>query len=217
MMELYVIRHGTTDWNAEARFQGSMDIELNSNGRELAGKLGERLEAIHFDLIYSSPLSRAYETACLIRGHRNIQIIRHDSLTELSFGEKEGVPFKEWVNADEPSKFFFSDPLKYIPPKGGETFESACARTRKFVIEVLEPIYKINSDARIMLVAHGALLASMMCYLDNHGIDQFWGNGLKGNCEETIYSYDGKKWNKLAEQDKPALNIYEETVKNDNQ
>lgn len=215
-MELYVIRHGTTDWNAEARFQGSMDIELNANGRELAGKLGERMDAIHFDVIYSSPLSRAYETACLIRGHRNIQIIKDEALTELSFGEKEGVPFKEWVSSDEPSKYFFSDPLKYIPPKGGETFESAVERTRKFVKEVLEPIYNKNPDARVMLVAHGALLAAMMCYLDNHGIENFWGKGLKGNCEETVYSFDGTKWTKTDEKDEATINIYEATAKNDN-
>lgn len=215
-MELYVIRHGTTDWNAEARFQGSMDIELNSNGRELAGKLGERMDAIHFDLIFSSPLIRAYETACLIRGHRNIQIIRDKALTELSFGEKEGVPFKEWVNSDEPSKYFFSDPLKYIPPNGGETFESAIERTRKFVQEVLEPIYKKQPEARIMLVAHGALLAAMMCYLDNHGIENFWGKGLKGNCEETVYNFDGNKWTKTDEKNEATLNIYEATAKNDN-
>jgi len=212
-MELYIIRHGTTDWNAEARFQGSRDIELNANGRELAGKLGERLEKIHFDLIYSSPLSRAYETACLIRGHRNIQIIKDAALTELSFGEKEGVPFKEWVASDEPSKYFFSDPAKYIPPEGGETFESACARTKKFVQEVIEPIYKKTPDARIMIVAHGALLASLMCYLDNRGIKDFWGNGLKGNCEETIYSFDGKTWTKSVENEKAGSNPYEESVK----
>lgn len=211
-MEVYIIRHGTTDWNVESRFQGSRDIELNANGRELAGKLGERLENIHFDVIYSSPLSRAYETACLIRGHRNIQIIKNEALTELSFGEKEGVPFKEWVNSDEPSKYFFSDPKKYIPPKGGETLESACARTKRFVQNIIEPIYEKNPDARLMIVAHGALLASLMCYLDNRGIENFWGNGLKGNCEETVYNFDGKKWEKLAEQETPAVNAYEASV-----
>lgn len=215
-MELYVIRHGTTDWNAEAKFQGIRDIELNSNGRELAGKLGERLESVHFDLIYSSPLSRAYETACLIRGHRNIQIIKENALMELSFGGMEGVPFTEWVNTDHPRKYFFSDPAKYVPPEGGETFPSACERTKKFVQTILEPIYNSNPDARIMVVAHGALLAAMMCYLDNHGVENFWGKGLKGNCEETVYSFDGKSWSKLVEQEKVSENIYEAKVRNDN-
>ena len=204
-MELYIVRHGTTSWNAERRFQGIQDIELNSNGRELAGKLGVKLENVEFDKIYSSPLIRAYETACLIRGHRNIPIIRNDLLREISFGEMEGVPFADWMKTDEPRKYFFDEPGKYVPPKGGETFESACARTKKFVTEVIEPQYK--TAKRIMIVAHGALLASLMCYLENRTVENFWGKGLKGNCEETIYSFDGKKWT-LTEESAPQPNNY---------
>ena len=56
-MELYIVRHGTTDWNAERRFQGVRDIELNENGRKLAGELGSRLDSqnINFDCVYSAP------------------------------------------------------------------------------------------------------------------------------------------------------------------
>ena len=59
-MEVYIIRHGKTDWNKECRFQGAKDIPLNEEGRQAARKLGERLKDIHFDDIFSSPLSRAY-------------------------------------------------------------------------------------------------------------------------------------------------------------
>ena len=208
-MELYIIRHGTTDWNAELRFQGQVDRELNEKGREMAGKLGEHLEPINFDLIYSSPLIRAYETACLIRGHRNIQIIRDPAIMEISFGELEGYTYDQWIATDHPRKYFFSDPLKYQPPEGGETFQAACERTKKFVQKKIEPVYKKNPDARIMIVAHGAILAAMMCYLENHGIENFWGKGLKGNCEETVFSFDGKTWQKIQE-DKAEENPYEE-------
>ena len=67
-MELYIIRHGETYWNHEHRIQGRSDVPLNENGRALAGKTGEALEQTPFDVIYSSPLIRAYETANLIRG-----------------------------------------------------------------------------------------------------------------------------------------------------
>ena len=213
-MELYIVRHGTTSWNAQRRFQGIQDIELNSAGRELAGKLGEKLEGTDFDVIYSSPLIRAYETACLIRGHRNIKIIRHDLLREVSFGELEGLPFTDWMNTDEPRKYFFTEPGKYVPPKGGETFESACARTKKFVQEVIEPLF--GKAERIMIVAHGALLASLMCYLEGRGVDNFWGRGLKGNCEETIYNFDGAQWKLTEESKTPQPNNYMEGVNNDN-
>ena len=64
---------------------------------------------------------------------------------------------------------------------------------------VIEPIEASRTDARIMIVAHGALLAGMMCYLEGHGVDNFWGSGLKGNCEEAVYQFDGKEWKKTAE------------------
>ena len=64
---------------------------------------------------------------------------------------------------------------------------------------MIEPIQNTNPDARIMIVAHGALLAGMMCYLDGHDVNNFWGSGLKGNCEETVYNYDGKAWSKTHE------------------
>ena len=73
-MELYIIRHGQTIWNATGRLQGHTDIDLDERGRASAIDLGNKLESegITFDAIYSSPLSRAYETACIIRGRQNI-------------------------------------------------------------------------------------------------------------------------------------------------
>jgi len=200
-MELYIVRHGTTDWNAQKKFQGAQDIELNENGRKLAAELGTRLDAakINFDCIYSSPLIRAYETACLIRGHKIYPIIRNQLLTEISFGKLEGLPYDDWINTDLPRKYFFTAPASYVPPEGGETFDSVCERTKRFVQTVIEPVQKTKPDSRIMIVAHGALLAGMMCYLDGRGIENFWGNGLKGNCEETVYTFDGKQWKKTME------------------
>ena len=221
-MEVYIIRHGKTDWNKECRFQGAQDIPLNEEGREAARKLGERLKGVHFDAVFSSPLSRAYETACIVAGAprslRSLSLSKGakgptkiDLLTEISFGEFEGVPFDEWMNTDEPRKYFFDKPGLYVPPKGGETFQSGCERAKEFIHTVLEPIYKKNPAARVMVVAHGAILAALMCVLENRGIDNFWGQGLKGNCEETIYTYDGTTW-KLASEEKPQQNPYMKIV-----
>lgn len=208
-MELYVVRHGTTDWNAQCRFQGRVDIDLNAKGRELAGNLGRKLENVRFDRIYSSPLNRAYETAALIRGHKNIRIEKNDLLTEIGFGEAEGVFYDDWMKTDLPRKYFFSEPLKYIPPNGGETLEEICARTKKFVRTEIEPKYEKNPDGRYMIVAHGALIASMICYLENHGIENFWGSGLKGNCEEAIYEFDGRFWKNISPARQNSENPYE--------
>ena len=211
-MEVYIVRHGKTDWNKEYRFQGAHDIPLNEEGRAAAVALGKRLAGIHFDEVFSSPLSRAYETACIILEHvgalRQGQGPQTNSLlTELNFGEGEGLPFDQWMDTDEPRKYFFKEPGRYVPPKGGETFESGIERTGKFVHTVLEPIYEKNPDARVLIVAHGAILAALMSNLENRTVENYWGNGLKGNCEETIYKYDGKKWT-LASEEKPHDNPY---------
>ena len=210
-MEVYIIRHGKTDWNKEYRFQGAHDIPLNDEGRAAAVALGKRLQDVHFDYVFSSPLSRAYETAQIVTGSLSLskgtQIKTDSLLTEISFGELEGLPFDQWMDTDEPRKYFFKEPGRYVPPKGGETFESGIERTGQFVHTVLEPIYKENPDARIMIVAHGAILAALMCNLENRGVQNFWGQGLKGNCEETIYTYDGKAW-ALASEEQAQENPY---------
>ena len=191
-MELYVIRHGKTDWNAVEKLQGRADIELNASGREDAGKLGEKLEGVHFDAIYSSPLIRAYETACLIRGHRNIPIIRDARLTEISFGVREGAIYSEWLRDDESFNSFFHNPEKYNPPENGESFQSVMLRTKDFLENVIES--QFGKAERFMVVAHGALNAGLTSVIEKRPIERYWGDGLLKNCEEKIYSFDGKIW-----------------------
>ena len=196
-MELYLIRHGLTVWNAESKLQGSVDIELNEEGRELAGQLGRKLEETDFDVIYSSPLIRAYETACLIRGHRNIQIIRDKRLRELSFGDMEGSYYSEWNRPDSPYRYFFTQPEKYLPPPNGESLEELCGRTRDFIQTVLEADFQ--NKKRVMVVAHGALNKGLMCYLEKNDMAHFWGKGLQKNCQASIFDFDGKSWKKLTD------------------
>ena len=188
-MEIYIVRHGETVWNANKLLQGSADIELNENGRALAGVTGEQLETVHFDRIYSSPLIRAYETACLIRGHRNIPIIRDERLKELSFGVYEGENFSELLKDEtDPFHHFFKRPDLYRAPEKGETLEHVCMRAAEFMKEVIEPQY--NDWERVMIVAHGAMNKAIMCHVKQHGIDQFWSGGLQRNCNVIIVNLD---------------------------
>ena len=201
--------------------------------------------------IYSSPLIRAYETACLIRGHRNIPIIRDDRLRELCFGEYEGKNFSKLLEDEsDPFHYFFKEPDKYVAPDGGESLQHICERAKEFMQEVIEPLiydgeknaehdseydkekgetqnsgnnkeYEIESrqhnDAvddndhqnghtltdggleRIMIVAHGALNKAIMCYVKQHGIDQYWSGGLQKNCNVIIVNLDEKGYTVIDE------------------
>ena len=191
-MEVYIVRHGETVWNVDGKMQGHIDIELNENGRALAIELGQSLREVYFDRIYSSPLIRAYETACLIRGDRPIPIIRDDRLREIGFGILEGTHFSEWLKEDCPYRFFFTEPGRYVPPKGGESLEQVCIRAKEFLQQVVESAWE--DTERIMIVAHGALNKGLMCHIERHGTDSFWGKRLQKNCEASIFAYDGCNW-----------------------
>lgn len=191
-MEVYLVRHGETVWNAEGKMQGSMDIELNEKGIEAAKKLGEELKDIKFDRVYSSVLKRAYETAVLIKGDRDIEVIKDKRLIEMSFGCMEGSRFEEWLGDGNPLSHFFHAPHKFIPPEGAESFEQVRDRTTEFVREVIEPLEK--ECERILIVAHGASNKGMMTRMENNDIEHFWGKGLQGNCQATVFDYTNGVW-----------------------
>lgn len=191
-MEIYIVRHGQTLWNQGKRLQGSTDIELNDNGRDLAIKTGIALKNTRIDVIYSSPLKRAYETASLIRGDRDIDIITDERIRELSFGHFEGQNFSELIKDEGLTfRYFFKHPHLYKPADDGESLEHLIERAGSFMHEVIEPLEK-NCE-RVMIVAHGALNKAIMSYIKKHSTEYFWSGGLQENCNVIIVDYtDGK-------------------------
>ncbi len=191
-MEIYIVRHGETIWNKEKRLQGTTDIELGEKGIDLAKKSGEGLRDTKIDVIYSSPLKRAYETARLFRGNKNIEIITDDRIRELNFGVSEGKRYED-LYADETCRFkyFFDQPELYTPSENGETLEHLVERASDFMTNVIEPL--ADSCERVMIVAHGAMNKAIMTHVKKHPISQFWSGGLQRNCNVIILDYtDGK-------------------------
>ena len=107
-MELYLIRHGETDWNRQNRLQGNIDVPLNAEGLRMAEVAAERLSSVHFNKIFSSPLSRAFTTAEIICKNQADLIKKDDRLREISFGSGEGNYYSDWIKSDSPFKYFFS-------------------------------------------------------------------------------------------------------------
>lgn len=159
-----VIRHGETHWNIEKRIQGQHDSPLTEAGRRQAQALGERLARDRFDLMVSSDLGRAMETARLVGEATGLEPLADARLRERGFGAGEGLLYAE-VEERYPGAFRFgpgSDPDFAIP--GGESRRQFHER----VAAAFEALALEHPGRRVVVVAHGGVLGAL--YRHVHGI-----------------------------------------------
>ncbi len=175
MTQLCLVRHGETDWNYRGLVQGSTDIPLNEKGYEQAGEAGAYLKEYEWDFLYSSPLSRAHETAATIGRHIGLSQIHTDRrLQERNFGEAEGMEVslrKELYRG------------RQIPR--AETWEEVQARG----IEVIDELALRHPDSRLMVVSHGGFIAGLLFLISKGDIAP--GNPPLRNTCMNLLSYDG--------------------------
>lgn len=192
-MILYMIRHGETDKNKAKLLQGRSDTFLNEYGRELARITARALTEVDFDMVFTSPLSRAVETAEILKGERDIPVIAEERIQEISFGEYEGHCYAgEHYNIPDPDfGFFFTAPEKYKPAPSGESFEAVIGRTGTFLKELINnPEYE---DKTILISTHGCALKALLANITHCALADFWGKGVYKNCGVAIVEVvDGK-------------------------
>lgn len=182
-MFMYIMRHGETDWNIDAKLQGQTDIELNEHGKQQAVWAAEALSDIKFDMVYSSPLRRAVETAKIVAKNQLDPIIDL-RISEISFGEWEGLSSNTSENKEFLSELykFKNDPFNFSGGPGGENIEQLCARTGDFCKQIMEN--KEYKDKNILIVSHGCAIKAML-YGISKGKEDFWKGGRLTNCELT--------------------------------
>jgi probable phosphoglycerate mutase len=161
---LYFVRHGETDWNAERRLQGQLDIPLNAVGRRQSAQCGGTLHSLMAArhktpadfVFFSSPLSRARETMEILRGilglsHEGYAI--DSRLAELSFGRWEGLTYKD-VRALDRSVLAVRERDKWnFTPPDGESYAKLLVRIRDWQAG-------LTSDA--VVAAHGGVARVLM-------------------------------------------------------
>lgn len=189
-MRIYLIRHGETDLNKHKILQGRSDHELNEYGRELARVTGKALKDVTFDLVFTSPLKRAKETAMLLVSENAAEvkppIFEEERIQEISFGDFEGKCYgKDNFNMpDDTFLNFFDKPERYNTPPNGESFADILKRTGDFLAELMEKDeYK---DKTILLSTHGCALKALLANVRNTPISEFWGDGVHKNCAVSI-------------------------------
>lgn len=154
----YFIRHGQTDWNAEGRLQGHTDIPLNDKGREQARAAISFFKGLKIDLIFSSPLGCAYETAKIIGGGIGAPVKKHDGLKERHFGSNEGRLVRE-IKAE-----YVANPKMEILMEKSD-FPHAIDSESYYVLEnrlvqAVDEVVK-NSQGNILIAGHGAVFSAL--------------------------------------------------------
>lgn len=153
LMDIYLLRHGETDWNKEGLLQGHTDISLNENGRLQVGDTVKKLSGLglRMDYIVSSPLKRALESAQIAACGLNYskeRIVVEEQLIERGFGEGEGLSIEEraakYPDCDYPGMESQEDLIK----RAGEAFWKI--------------VKHCQGAENILLVAHGAILFALL-------------------------------------------------------
>jgi broad specificity phosphatase PhoE len=168
--KIILVRHGETAWTLVNRIQGWLDIPLNGMGRKQAGTIAKELTRKKIDAIYSSRLSRAYDTAKLIARPHSLRIKKEINLNELNQGKWQGSLVKEVEKMpDGLYQQWQGEPLSFRPP-GGESILEVYER----VIHVLEDISRKYPDGRVVIVGHKVVNAVVKCYCRKVNLSQIW-------------------------------------------
>ena len=161
------MRHGQTDWNVQARYQGQTDIPLNPTGIEQARQLSLGLPEQPFAALYASDLSRARMTAAFLGERFNLPVQIDARLREIFQGEWEGRLISEIreryqeLPADERRAL-------YMHPPGGEAVAEVAAR----MAEAVDEMTCRHPDGKVLVVSHGLSVATLICQANRMPLDQ---------------------------------------------
>ena len=155
-MNLYVVRHGQTIWNLENRVQGITDIPLTEQGIKDAEELKELVKSLNIDVVISSPLSRARETAKILVDFK-LPINTDDRIKERDWGMNEGAKI------DEVDRWDCWDVILNTKVQNIESIQDFMYRVSSF-IEEIKIKYK---DKNVLVVTHSAVIRVIHYMLGN--------------------------------------------------
>ena len=168
-MNLILIRHGQSEWNALNQFTGWKDPDLTAKGIEEAHNAGKIINnlKINFDLVFTSALIRAQNTAEIILKEINqsLSTIKNQALNERNYGDLAGL------NKDDARKRWGDEQVHIwrrsydVPPPGGESLKDTGERVLPFFMKEILP--HVCEGKNVLVAAHGNSLRSLIKFLDN--------------------------------------------------
>jgi len=190
-IRIFLIRHGETDWNRIRRFQGRSDLPLNQAGRDQARALALALKDESLMAMYSSPLSRAMETARLIKiFHTSTPLFEEEGLIEMDLGDFDGMEAQQWIHQyPNFQKAWLETPASVTMP-GGENLQEVQARA----IDTLERITRLYpSETTLLICSHNFVILTILCYALNISLTRFR-DLRQGTAALNILYKQGERW-----------------------
>lgn len=156
--EIFLIRHGETVWNTKKLIQGQLDSPLTDNGIRQSNLLSKRIKKINPDIIYTSDLKRAIDTANIINQHINKDVIKISGVRERHWGVFQGADWPK-VKKFFPTqyKYYKNDSKNYTIPNG-ESYNQVAKRT----MDSLSDIIKNHRNQKIVVVTHGGVISPLI-------------------------------------------------------
>ena len=187
MRELILARHGETVWNVEKVFRGRASVDLDEVGIKQAELLGKYLSNWELEVIYSSPIKRALDTANIIARYQKVAVRIAQGLTDFDYGEWQSLPEQEVKTlCPDLLNAWHNSPDKVRMP-GGESLEDVRMRA----VEVVNGILS-RHQGKVLLVSHRVVNKVLICYLLGLGNSHFW-NISQDVGGITIFNYtDGR-------------------------
>ena len=187
MQTIFLVRHGETAWNAEDRMQGQVQhVRLNEKGIRQSKLLANRLAGENIDVVYSSPMERALQTAEIISEVHGVSIITHSGLAERTHGSVDGMTRKEF-RQKHPKVWEVYNKTRELPGiEGAESTKDLEERGFK----AFEEIVKGNPGKNILIVAHGGIAKNIIMHLTGMNHTHF----SQHNCCLNVIKFDGKEF-----------------------
>lgn len=158
MTTLYLLRHGQSEWNILNKVQGQEDTELTEIGIEQANKAAERLKYENIDIIYSSDLKRAYNTAEIVGDKLDLEVNKLNGIREINFGVWQGLDLDTIKKEHgEDYKLWRTEPHK-LNIENAENLQTLKER----VIGDVQKLISENPNKKILLVSHGAAIKALI-------------------------------------------------------
>jgi len=200
MLEIYIARHGQTEWNQEGRLQGWLNSPLTSKGIESAKHLGKKLDAVRFDAFYSSPSPRAYETLEIAINKPKEHFYLDERLKEIGLGAWQGKLIdeikKEYTTAYHD---YYHNP-EVFTLDGAENYFDLKMRVSHFLKEVTEMHFTKDQKKKVLVVTHGVTLMMMRLLFNEGQIKDLSAYGVADNAKLHVYQYDGSKYQPVLEE-----------------